>query len=104
VSDAEQYLEPSDVFDKELKSYDSEGLLLELKGPDAKKTKFLGITSYAGTKVYLASTESKPSHAEELKKVLRDLLERHGADPIWLQEVGLHDLLVLSIEKTGFVQ
>jgi hypothetical protein len=104
VSDAERYLEPADVFDKELKAYDSEGRVLELKGVDTKKTEFLGMTAYSGTKVYLESAEPDPTHGEGLKRVLRDLLEQRGVDPIWLGEANLSDLVSLGIEKAGFVK
>lgn len=102
VSDAERYLEPADCFDKDFKAYDSEGLLLELRSADAKKTSFVAVTCFSGTKVHLSAGDSDPSHIQALKAVLRDLLEKHNVDPLWLQQASLRDLLGKSIEHVGF--
>ena len=102
VSDAERHFEPADYFDQDLKAYDSEGLLLELKSTDAKKTRILGVTCFSGTNVRLSAGDSDASHIQALKAILRDLLERYNVDPLWLHEASLRELLGKSIEHVGF--
>ena len=104
VKDAERYIEPPHVLEGLYIAYDSTGKMLDLRAPGAKTKNFLGIKISYGGKVTISAAESDPSHAEDLKKVLRDLLKDFGISSEWLQTAKLEDLLNKGIETVGFTR
>lgn len=100
VADAERYAEPIDVRNQEYVAYDSEGRRLELRVEEEVVTGWLRLGKTTKERVRIAQAEEVPTHAEELKHILRASLQKLG---ISLESLhSLEDLVAASTQRMGF--
>lgn len=84
VENAERYLEPIDVRNKEYVAYDSEGRLLRLLPTSPRIT--------------IESAEVEPNHSSEVRDLLIHLLTYTGVSPDTLRKEALQELVARSLE------
>ena len=85
IEEAERYIEPIDVINREYIGYDSIGRRLQLLVADANRVK-------------IQSAEIEPEHTDELKEVLTRFLSLVGVSQSWLLDAPLEKLVAKMLE------
>jgi hypothetical protein len=70
--------------------------------PESKESSLFGIKIVNVDKVMISSTESEPSHQDDLKDILKKSLIYQGIQEDGLKKATLQDLLNKSITFFGF--
>ena len=100
IADAQRYLEPIDVRDKEYLAYDSEGRLLKLdvaiEKSDLRKIPTL---ADGGEQIVLRPAEAEPLHAAELQGKLIQYFAQVGEAGEWLRSATLDELIQKGVEN-----
>lgn len=102
LAEAESYAEPIDVRNHEYVAYDSEGRKLQLRIEEEVLTGRLGIGKTVKEIVRIIQVDEIPTHADELKNILRSALENLGAPSERLRTATLQELVIASTQKIGF--
>jgi hypothetical protein len=103
VAEAERYAEPIDVQNQEyVAAYDSEGRLLELRVETEVVAGLFGLGKINRERVRIFPAEETATHADELKSLLQDFLQKFGAPPDSLHSATLQDLIAASAQRMGF--
>lgn len=100
IEQAQQYLEPIDVHNKEYIAYDSEGRLLKLN-VTREKSDLRRLPTFAdsGEHITLQPAESEPLHAAELQSKLIQYFAQVGEARKWLRNATLAELVQKGVEK-----
>lgn len=98
VEDAQNYIEPIDVQNKEYIAYDSEGRLLDILIITEKPNRFSSLVG-KGEQIVLQPAESEPRHATELHNKLIHYFTQLGEAPEQLSRATLTDLAQKGVEK-----
>ena len=110
VEDAEFYLEPWAVTEKDAVAYDSEGRLLVLKVVKTPHSpnmlaRALGLGTRAVKAVRITSGEDEPGHVPHLRNVLEDLLRRYADETQYdLERLSVRNLVRRSVEYLGLTR
>jgi hypothetical protein len=94
---AREYVEWMDVEDGIYQGYDSDGRRVDFDVETVER-KFLRIATYRQTNVVLRVVDEEPRHADELARVLREVL----ADEPGVADLSLPELQALAVSRRGF--
>jgi len=105
VEEAERYAEPIDVQSQEyVAAYDSEGRRLELRVEEEVVSGLFGLGKIKRERVHIVPAEDTATHADELKSLLQDFLQKPGTPPNSLHSASLQDLITAGIQRMGFTR
>jgi hypothetical protein len=105
VEAASRKIESPEVLDGRCVGYDSEGRLLRLTAPGARRQSFVGVTAYGvNRRIEIDEAEREPTHQDELARVLRDWLKRSGMPLEGDHAHELVQLLEMVVARRGFTR
>jgi hypothetical protein len=101
ADDAARYVEWIDIEDGIYTPFDSEGKLLrfELVEEPTKLLRFIPVTAEY---VVLREAEAEPTHQEELRQLLIEVLAARGEATESLATLSLADIQTLAVDRIGF--